>query len=80
MKTISMLELRQKAGKLIRNLDRGESFVLTYRGRAVGEITPIKPQSRPSSNDPIYRLWELAEERPDRSRLSSRKADELIYG
>ena len=31
METITMLELRRKAGAVIRGLDQGESYVLSYR-------------------------------------------------
>ena len=80
MKTISMLELRQRAQAMIRGLDRGESYMLTYRGRAVGEITPFQKDTQPSPKDPIYQLGELAGNSKGKKHLSNEEADKLIYG
>lgn len=80
MKKISMLELRQRARAMIRGLDRGESYTLTYRGRAVGEITPFRKDTEPSPEDPIYQLGDLAENGNGKRGLTNEAADKLIYG
>jgi prevent-host-death family protein len=38
---ITQRELRNKSGEIMRQLDRGESFVLTRNGVPVGELTPL---------------------------------------
>ena len=38
---ITQRELRNESGKIMRALDRGESFVVTRNGVAVGELTPM---------------------------------------
>jgi antitoxin (DNA-binding transcriptional repressor) of toxin-antitoxin stability system len=38
---ITQRELRNQSGEVMRELDRGESFVVTRNGVAVGELTPI---------------------------------------
>ena len=79
MKTITMLELRRKAGAVIQGLGQGESYVLSYRGRVVGKITPWQRDDRPSDEDAVYRLGELAGEGTGSSSLTSEEADRLLY-
>ncbi len=40
-KTITQRELRNSSGKIMRALDRGESFVVTRNGIPVGELRPV---------------------------------------
>ena len=39
---ISQRELRNESGEIMRALDRGEMFVVTRNGVAVGELTPLR--------------------------------------
>lgn len=39
---ISQRELRNESGKIMRALDRGESFVVTRNGVPVGELRPLR--------------------------------------
>jgi antitoxin (DNA-binding transcriptional repressor) of toxin-antitoxin stability system len=39
---ISQRELRNDSGDIMRALDRGESFVVTRNGVAVGELLPLR--------------------------------------
>jgi antitoxin (DNA-binding transcriptional repressor) of toxin-antitoxin stability system len=39
---ITQRELRNESGEIMRALDRGESFVVTRNGVAVGELTPLR--------------------------------------
>ncbi len=41
---ITQRELRNESGKIMRALDRGESFVVTRNGVPVGELHPIRHQ------------------------------------
>ncbi|MEX1037260.1 MAG: type II toxin-antitoxin system prevent-host-death family antitoxin [Acidimicrobiia bacterium] len=38
---ITQRELRNESGKIMRELDRGESFIVTRNGVPVGELTPL---------------------------------------
>ena len=40
-KTVTQRELRNGSGRIMRALDRGESFVVTRNGVAVGELRPL---------------------------------------
>lgn len=77
MKTIPMLELRQQAERVIRQLDAGERIVLTYRGKQIAKIEPFPAQAR-DQNDPFYRLPELAD--AGGQSLTNDEIDEILYG
>lgn len=38
---ITQRQLRNDSGEIMRELDRGESFVVTRNGAPVGELTPV---------------------------------------
>ncbi len=38
---ITQRQLRNDSGEIMRDLDRGESFIVTRNGAAVGELRPI---------------------------------------
>ncbi len=78
MEKISMLEIRRNARSVIERLHRGESFTITYRNRAVGELRPIEGDAADVAEDAVYDVAELAEDLG--GGLDARKADELIYG
>jgi antitoxin (DNA-binding transcriptional repressor) of toxin-antitoxin stability system len=40
-KTITQRELRNSSGKIMRALDRGETFIVTRNGAPVGELRPV---------------------------------------
>jgi antitoxin (DNA-binding transcriptional repressor) of toxin-antitoxin stability system len=41
-KQITQRELRNNSGEIMRQLDRGESFVVTRNGIPVGELSPLR--------------------------------------
>lgn len=41
-RTITQRELRNESGEIMRQLDHGETFVVTRRGVPVGELIPIR--------------------------------------
>ncbi len=42
MREITQRQLRNESGEIMRELDRGESFVVTRNGNPVGELRPIR--------------------------------------
>jgi len=42
VREITQRELRNDSGEIMRALDRGESFVVTRNGVAVGELVPLR--------------------------------------
>lgn len=77
MTTVSMLQFRQNSEEVLRRLQRGERIVLTYRGRPVARLEPVR-DALPDPDDPAYRLYEHAD--PEGKSLSNREIDETLYG
>ena len=71
-----MLEFRRNAENVIRRLRHGQTMVLSYRGKAVARLEPIRNEE-PGSGDPFYRLCDLAAEQ-GRS-LTNAEIDRAVY-
>jgi antitoxin (DNA-binding transcriptional repressor) of toxin-antitoxin stability system len=76
MKTITMLEFRKNAGKIIRWSQQGQRMTVTYRGKPVMKIEPIMPE-KASIDDPFYDLGLVADN--SGGSLSNEYMDKLIY-
>ena len=46
MKPMSARDLKNSTGEVVRTLRRGESILLTFRGRPLGTIEPMRPDTR----------------------------------
>ena len=77
MTTITMVEFRQNAERVIRRVQQGECMVLTYRGRSVARIEPVYPEEVHES-DPIYKLADHADDTGQS--LSNEEMDATVYG
>ncbi len=42
MREITQRQLRNQSGEIMRELDRGESFIVTRNGNPVGELRPVR--------------------------------------
>ena len=76
MKSVSMLEFRKHADAVLKQVVKGHSFVLTYRGKPIARLEPIA-QNRIDTDDPIYGLTEIAE---SGGSLTNAEMDKIIYG
>jgi antitoxin (DNA-binding transcriptional repressor) of toxin-antitoxin stability system len=76
-KTVTMLELREDAERIVGAVRRGQRMVLTYRGRPAMRLEPISSRST-GDDDAFYRLAELADHRGDS--LSNEEIDRVVYG
>jgi antitoxin (DNA-binding transcriptional repressor) of toxin-antitoxin stability system len=77
MKTVSMVDLRQNAERIIEQGRRGEAMVLTYRGQPAIRLEPLA-EAEVRADDPFYALHQLADSHG--KSLSNRQMDKLIYG
>jgi prevent-host-death family protein len=77
-RTVTMLDLRRRAEEIVEQVRRGESLVLTYRGRPAVRLEPIRPANTIGEDDPFYRLASLADRR--HGGLSNREIDDIVYG
>ena len=78
MKTISTSQLRSRTRSLVRTLENGTTVSLTYRGRKLANIWPLKLKNGVCANDALYRFHRLATKfaKP----LTDRQIDRLVYG
>jgi len=77
MKSISVLEFRKDAEKIIRWSKQGKRMIMTYRGRPVIRLEPILDDTV-DKNDPFLQLDGIAVGKKEN--LSNQQMDEIIYG
>jgi antitoxin (DNA-binding transcriptional repressor) of toxin-antitoxin stability system len=77
MKSVSVLEFRKNAEKIIRWSRQGKRMVMTYRGRPVMRLEPIQDDTV-SEDDPFLQLDGIAV--GEKENLTNRQIDEIIYG
>jgi antitoxin (DNA-binding transcriptional repressor) of toxin-antitoxin stability system len=79
MKKISMLEFRRNAKRAIDAVQRGERFLLTYRGKAIARLEPVGSEEvHVPPDDPLLRIDDFSVEGPG-GRLGNEEIDDLIY-
>jgi prevent-host-death family protein len=76
MEKVSILEFRQKADTIIRKVQQGQRMILTYRGRPVLRLEPIR-DARVDADDPFYGLARLAT--PQGKALTNEEIDQIVY-
>ncbi len=74
MKKISMLELRLNTKKIIKQVQNGQSLILTSIGHPVARIEPIVQETQ-DPNDPFFLLSGIGK----RASLSNAEMDGIIY-
>ena len=77
VKTVSMLKFRSEAETILSQVGRGQSFILTYRGKPIARLEPIGAPEI-SDDDPIYQLASLASQSAEP--ITNKDMDRLIYG
>jgi antitoxin (DNA-binding transcriptional repressor) of toxin-antitoxin stability system len=77
MKSISVLEFRKNAEKIIRWSRQGKRMIMTYRGRPVIRLEPILDDVV-DKDDPFLQLDGIAV--GGNENLSNQQMDEIIYG
>jgi prevent-host-death family protein len=77
MKTVSMLDFRQHAEKIIAQVQKGERMILTRRGKPVARLEPIL-QKTVDADDPFYALDDLSD--GSGGSLSNTQIDDILYG
>lgn len=76
MKTISMLEFRKNAAKIIRQSKQGQKMIMTYRGKPILRLEPIVDDTI-EEDDPFYRITDLADEAG--TDLTNQEIDKILY-
>lgn len=52
-----MKQLRRETGVLMRAVQRGETVIVTYRGKPVAEMTPIRETAAQDGRDELFGMW-----------------------
>ena len=68
---IGIREAKIHLSKLLKLVQKGKEVILTDRGRPVGKLVPIQPETLPLS-DRIQRLEDQGVLEPDRKRISKK--------
>jgi antitoxin (DNA-binding transcriptional repressor) of toxin-antitoxin stability system len=76
MKTITILDFRKNAKKIIRWSKQGQRMIMTYRGRPVMRLEPIREQTV-AGDDPFLQLQGMISGKV--KGLSNRGIDKIIY-
>lgn len=80
MRRVSMLQFRRDARRALDAIRRGERLILTYRGRPIARLEPVRePAAGAPDEDALLRIDEYAVNGP-RRKLSNAQIDRLIYG
>lgn len=75
-RVITQRQLRNESGEIMRELDRGETFVVTRNGAPVGELTPLRRHRFVTSDSAIAMFGgaprvDLGQLRDDLDRVAS---------
>ena len=79
MKTLTMLEFRRDAKRALLAIQRGERILLTYRGRPIARLEPVRPGQAVSAEDSLLRIDDYAVD-GRKGRLSNAQIDRSLYG
>ena len=75
--SISTHEMRFQFGRVLQAAKAGRSLTLTYRGKPLARIVPLKARAEVSADDPVFHLHEIAE---PIGPLTNAEMDAAIYG
>lgn len=57
MKTATAKDLRQKTAALLDEVRRGQSVVITYRGRSIAVLTPVRKAESKTLHPAGFGIW-----------------------
>ena len=80
MKTISMVELRSGASKVLSRLSKGERLILSHRGKPVARLEPFYSTGADvPENDPFLTVGSRATPSP-KGATPHEQIDDILYG
>ena len=80
MKSVTMLEFRRNAEKVLRRIANGERLILSHRGRPAARLEPVeKPPVADSPDDPFFTIGRRAKPSP-KGKTDHRDIDRILYG
>ena len=80
MKTVTMLEFRKNAERVLRRVAKGEQLILVYRGKTAARLEPVtSTPGAPSFNDPFLSIGRRATASP-KGKTKHAEIDPILYG
>ncbi len=80
MKTVTMLQFRKDAERVLRRIAKGERFVLSHRGKPAARLEPLAEASPAASHgDPFLAIAQRAKPSP-KGKTPHRQIDQILYG
>lgn len=80
VKTVTMLEFRKNAERVLRRIAKGERLVLSHRGKAAARLEPVTPTPGTlSANDPFLSIGRRATGSP-KGKTKHAEIDRILYG
>ena len=80
MKTVTMLEFRRDAARVLRRIAKGERLVLTHRGKPAARLEPLNgPSAADLAIDPFFSISHRATCSP-KGKTRHRDIDRILYG
>lgn len=80
MKTITIVELRQNATRMLPRIADGERLVLSHRGKATARLEPVDaPAAGDRQVDPFFTVAQRATASP-KGRTKHGEIDGILYG
>jgi antitoxin (DNA-binding transcriptional repressor) of toxin-antitoxin stability system len=76
MKTITMLDLRKDARRIVQRVKQGERLVLSYRGENSVILEPYHDARNIAKDDLLFKLADMAEQGES---MSNSEMDEALY-
>jgi antitoxin (DNA-binding transcriptional repressor) of toxin-antitoxin stability system len=76
MEKVSILEFRRDAVAVIRKVRQGKRLLMTYRGKPVMRLEPIRTNT-PDVDDPFYKIGQLATTAGQP--LTNEEIDQIVY-
>ena len=79
MKTVTMLEFRKNAERVLRRLAKGERLLLSHRGKPVARLEPMTgPPPVDPQHDPFLTIGRRAQPSPN-GRTNHPDIDRIVY-
>jgi antitoxin (DNA-binding transcriptional repressor) of toxin-antitoxin stability system len=78
MKTVTMLEFRKSAERILGRIRKGERFLLSHRGRAAARLEPLDRGAEPEA-DPFLSISRRAQPSP-KGKTAHADIDRILYG
>ena len=80
MKSVTMLEFRNDAERVLRRVAKGERLILSHRGRPAARLEPLAgPSTADPENDPFLNISQRATRSP-KGKTRHQDIDRILYG